>query len=64
MNDELISNPELLKDIKMKITDIDMFGVCTITFDQAVRTIKDFELNIFRDFNSSNLNLEIFTALN
>ena len=48
----------------MKIRDLDMFGMLTIIFSRPVRTIKDLGLNIFRDLNSSNLNLTAIPALN
>ena len=41
-----------------------MFGMLTIIFSRPVRTIKDLGLNIFRDLNSSNLNLTAIPTLN
>ena len=47
----------------MKVTGPDMFGIVTIELDQPVRTIENFEINIFRDMNPSNLQLKIIPAL-
>ena len=47
----------------MKVTGPDMFGILTIELAQPVRTIENFEINIFRDMNPSNLQLKIIPAL-
>lgn len=41
-----------------------MFSMVTITLDKPIKTIENANVNITRDLNSSNLNLEILIALN
>ena len=50
--------------MKIKSIDIDMFSMVTITLDKPIKTIENANVNITRDLNSSNLNLEILIALN
>ncbi len=63
MNDQ--NNPDVksLKDINMTAKGPDMFGIVTIELSQPVKLIEDFNVNIFRDINPSNLHLEIIPAL-
>ena len=44
--------------------EFDMFGILTLGFAKPVRLIKNLNLNLSRDLNSSNLNLTMIPALN
>ena len=41
-----------------------MFGMLKLGFNKPVRLIKNLNLNLSRDLNSSNLNLTMIPALN
>ena len=46
----------------MTLKGPDMFGIVTIEFQKPIRTLEGFNIDIFRDINPSNLNLEIIPA--
>ena len=46
----------------MKYIGFDMFGMLTMGFDRPVRLIKDLDLNLSTDLNSSNLNISMIPA--
>ena len=48
----------------MRYKEIDMFGMLTILFTKPVRLIKNLNLNLSRDLNSSSLNLTMIPAIN
>ena len=54
----------LKEKIKMRYKSFDMFGMLTIEFTKPIRLIENLNLNLSRDFNSSNLNLTMIPALN
>ena len=47
----------------MRIKNLDIFGMLTIAFEKPVRTIENFDINLFRDLNPINLNLKIIPAM-
>ena len=57
----MLSN-SLKQKIKMRYISFDMFGILTMGFDKPVRLIKNLDLNLDRDLNSSNLNISMIPA--